>query len=213
MTVRTKSFFHRSLTIGRCCGCNMDLPISMPGSFLPDHDPIHPTLTRTSAHPLLFLSPQSPSAASSLSRSIRSIPRTISVSSNGGRKRARLDSTGSAASTPRATPQYDSCASLASAFSAAPSPAPFVNTNYRIAGGLDTPTTALSLDLYNGIEEQQDYRQNRFTVRFPQASQPDGYFPQTPALLGREANGRPRANSTPSRPGWSKTVWTYTGGV
>lgn len=77
------------------------------------------------------------------------------------------------------------------------SPASLINTQYKLAGGLDTPTAALSSTL-----ERYDYYA---TLSDPAMRGPgrgwgrnsgiegDNYFPQTtPTILGRETNGRPR---------------------
>lgn len=77
------------------------------------------------------------------------------------------------------------------------SPAPLINTQYKLAGGLDTPTAALSstLERYDCYATLSDP-----TMRGPgrgwgrnSSIEGDNYFPQiTPTMLGRETNGRPR---------------------
>ena len=91
----------------------------------------------------------------------------------------------------------------------AQSPAPLVNTDYRIKGGLDTPQQT--------IEDEEadfdlDYRMNRFNTHAPQRD--CSYDPHTPAPLAREGNGRKR-HPQESPKGWDipRTVWAWTGGA
>ena len=192
----------------------MEGPIPMPGSFLSDLDqPMRPTLTK--ARPSLYIPPQSPSAASSLSKSL--LPSRTTHSNNGSRKRARYDLSGSTFADFRQVPQDDGnadqvwAASTAS-FDSLRSPAPLVSTDYRLAGGLDTPTAATSSIFEDGHDSADtDYRPSRF----PSQTQPaaDGYSPCTPDVLSRERNGRKRALSSPQYQGWGKAVYNIVGGV
>src|SRR5271156_376150 len=119
----------------------MDDPIPMPGSFLFDLDqPVPPTLTK--ARPSLYIPPQSPSAASSLSKSFLSSH--IPNSSNGSRKRARYDLSDSTSTDLQQIPQDDgstdqSWAASTASYDSLRSPTPLVSTKYRLAGGWDTP--------------------------------------------------------------------------
>ncbi|KAK5553871.1 hypothetical protein LTR46_007976 [Exophiala xenobiotica] len=173
----------------------MDSPSPLPGSFLPANDT---TFRCTTFNSSLFLPPsqdrsQSP-ASSSLSQTFRA--RTSSQSSS--RKRPRLDPTS----------RRDTL-----------SPPPLVNTNYRIAGGLDTPT---ALDAHKDENADRyafetDCRPNRYTHMQRQDKTPaqtDSYFPQTPASNeSTHGNGKRRLSRSPNQNGWSKTVWALTGGI
>lgn len=191
----------------------MDFPLSMPGSFLPDHDaPIRPTLTRASANTALFFPPHSPSASSSLSKSIYSVPRTISVSGEQHtRKRARVDPAWSNRAT-AALERESQTSVLSSTVLDAPSPAPLVNLNYRLAGGLDTPRLARDSD-FDLESERQDYRQNRFTFEVSPTSKHTDYFPSTPCPLDRERNGRKRPHSVTERSSWTRMVYGVAGKI
>ncbi|KAK4935366.1 hypothetical protein LTR10_023570 [Elasticomyces elasticus] len=93
-------------------------------------------------------------------------------------------------------------------FCEALSPPPFVNTNYRIAGGLDTPT---ALNFQNEEDAQQyefevDCRPNRYATKTT-----DSYFPHTPS--DECTTSTRNASRSPREGGWGKTVWALTGGV
>lgn len=96
------------------------------------------------------------------------------------------------------------------------SPAPFVNTQYRLAAGLDTPTAiaALESDKSDGHAASSHYasRGGRGWDSGDSGTVSDSYFPQDLYALGREANGRPRF-STAQQPheGWAKTVHRVVG--
>ncbi|KAI9888335.1 MAG: hypothetical protein M1814_000565 [Vezdaea aestivalis] len=86
------------------------------------------------------------------------------------------------------------------------SPPPFVNTKYRLAGGLDSPSIA-SARLYELDEyDDMDDRRNIGLAR-PQ-------IPRTPSsdLLG-EHNGRARVLQNGTSPGWGHAVISVVGGV
>ena len=173
----------------------MDTTSPLPGSYLPANDT---TFRCTTFNSSLFLPPsqdrsQSP-ASSSLSQTFRA--RTSSQSSS--RKRPRLDPTS----------RRDTL-----------SPPPLANTNYRIAGGLDTPT---ALDVHREEDADRyafetDCRPNRYTHMQKQekpSAQTDSYFPQTPASIeSTHGNGKRRLSRSPNQNGWSKTVWALTGGI
>lgn len=190
----------------------MEGPVSMPGSFMPDFDHVvRPTLTTAYTRPSLYIPPQTPSASTSVSQSFHTAPRSISTAHYGGRKRARYGWSESSCTTPQYLPR-DEPESCSASFESTQSPAPFVNTTYRIAGGLDTPTAAISSS-YTETEKQLelDYRPSRFA---PQSrTEPDGYFPCTPDALSRERNGRKRCLSSPQPQGWGKVVFGMVGDV
>ncbi|CAF9933703.1 MAG: hypothetical protein ALECFALPRED_005673 [Alectoria fallacina] len=183
----------------------------MPGSF--SFDTILPTKLdlNVGGKSHFFQPPKTPSASSSLHTSTASLPAQdiISITS---RKRSRHDSH-SSNQTPiqpqsHAMPSMLSYTPSALESPSALSPAPFVNTQYRLAGGLDTPTVCLSMD------EEEDYpaspdlhlRGGRGCRGFELA--PDGYFPQSTPALSRESNGRPRKHAAPRiQDGLGKAVY------
>jgi hypothetical protein len=192
----------------------MEDPIPMPGSFLSDIDqPVRPTLTK--ARPSLYIPPQSPSAVSSLSKSV--LPSRIPHSSNGSRKRARYESSDSIFASLRQIPQDGGNSdqvwvASTTSLDSLQSSAPLVSTDYRLAGGLDTPTAATASACADCHDSAViDYRPSRF----PSQIQPtaDDYFPCTPDVLSRERNGRKRALSSPQHQGWGKAVCNIVGGV
>ena len=186
----------------------------MPGSFLPELDhPVRPTLTK--ARPSLYIPPQSPSAASSLSKSF--LPSCIPDASYGSRKRPRYDYSGlNVTKSPRIVPVDRNTDQLWAASTTScdsvHSPAPLVSTDYRLAGGLDTPTTATASTYDDGCDSVAlDYRPSRFRSQTQPIS--DDYFPRTPDVLNRERNGRKRTKSSPQYQGWANTVCNIVGGV
>jgi len=185
----------------------MDLHTPMPGSFLGESDnTVCPALTRAEASAALFIPPQSPSASIALSQSIRSSSQSKSVAKVVSRKRQRIDVSASIFGTPQAPADTD-----ASSYSLdAPSPAPFVNTRYRIKGGLDTPSAAQA-QKYEDEDDygfEQYYRPNRFASR--NHLQHD-MNPATPANNHVPKRGRSRSPSYQS--GWGTTAWQLTGGL
>ena len=201
----------------------MELPVSMPGSFLPDYDhPAEPTLTKANARPPVFLPPTSQSASTSLSRSFYNIPRTVSGLSHGSRKRARYDvSSDLTLITPSGTRQNwinvgeDSTSTLLNTYSPIPSPDTLTSTHYRLAGGLDRPANAIGLlASYDGEEDsefEQEYRPARFSHQAWR--DPDGYFPPTPAVVTGAKKGRKGAHPSPDGLGWSDAVYRLFGGM
>jgi hypothetical protein len=192
----------------------MDDPIPMPGSFLFDLDqPVRPTLTK--ARPSLYIPPPSPSAASSLSKSFLSSH--IPHSSNGSRKRARYDLSDSTSTdlqqiAPDVGNTDQSWAASTASYDSWQSPAPLVSTNYRLAGGWDTPTAAAASIYADGHDSAiADYRPSRFALQTQAVA--DGYVPSTPDVLSRERNGHKRALSSPQYQGWGKAVYNIVGGV
>ncbi|RMZ85088.1 hypothetical protein DV738_g104, partial [Chaetothyriales sp. CBS 135597] len=93
-----------------------------------------------------------------------------------------------------------------------PSPVPLVNTDYRIAGGLDTPRAEGADRDEPNWELENDLRVNRFT--HPPSPPPDSVFPRTPQHPGDtgdgDGSGRPAQASTS---GWGHTLWSLTGSV
>ena len=176
----------------------------MPGAFSFDCET---EFSKPVARPSFYI-PPSPSASSVLSSSIT---RTLSNPNLHCRKRPRIDSSRDSQRTPRGPRRTDT---FTSTFSfGAPSPAPLVNVEYRLAGGLDTPTAEkLRHEEQAQYDFEQDLRPNRYT--FP-AQQPDnGYFPQTPSSADLASRKRLFPSSpSQARTGLVHTVWAFTGGV
>lgn len=152
----------------------------------------------------IFQPPRTPSASTSLHRSSAFL-----LSQNGkisgSRKRPRKDSYlaeeplsntfDASAWSPMESVMHSSLTCLGSLDEM--SPAPLINTQYKLAGGLDTPTAALSstLERYDCYATLSDPAMRGPGRGWGRNSGIDGdnYFPQiTPPVLGREANGRPR---------------------
>ena len=102
------------------------------------------------------------------------------------------------------------------------SPMPFVNTKYRLAGGMDTPTLAAAqLDGADGGDySDAGYRKNLNGRPSLVARQSTSYFPALEELP-REANGRPRPfqpsqsfrSLSSQEEGWVKPALGVVGGV
>ncbi|KAI9878861.1 MAG: hypothetical protein M1823_006902, partial [Watsoniomyces obsoletus] len=178
----------------------------MPGAYSLDVDL---DFSRPVAKPSFYI-PPSPSASSVLSSSVS---KTLSSSNLHCRKRPRIASPGDSTATPKRIHSANAFTSTSTFNSDAPSPAPLVNTDYRIAGGLDTSTAERGRQEDQAqFEFEQDLRPTRYGG--PTRSHIDGYFPQTPAsaTLGSRKRSYSRLPRQ-SRPGWGHTVWTLTGGV
>jgi len=134
------------------------------------------------------------------------------------KNRARNDSLQSSISTPQSiTP--GAWSSISSNFpstteaSDVTSPASFVNTRYRLAGGLDTPSTASTSGFYDA-QDTPYFIMRRGNRTNNTASPPEDYFGRMPPALDREGNGRSRAY-TPQiqNEGWSQAVVAAVAGV
>lgn len=125
------------------------MPESIPGAFFVD-TPVPPKLDLSGAQSQLFQLPQTPSASSSLYRSIST-----------SRKRARYDPSQNhrhdMTSSEREKPTlYDSFT-----FDDGASPTPLVNTEYRLAGGREQPRNPFE----SGVGEpstELDFRPSRY---------------------------------------------------
>ncbi|OQV09516.1 hypothetical protein CLAIMM_13631 [Cladophialophora immunda] len=185
-----------------------------PGSYLPENK-ISLHCARFKASPFLPPSESNPTPDSS---SAWSQPRALRPLATGNglhtpdddqqhsRKRPRLDTKSVC---------DDSCTTSETAFwREALSPPPLVNTNYRIAGGLDTPT-ALDIQKEEDAHEfdyEIDCRPNRYNSQnpFPPST---SYCPQTPAPDRSRRNKRRLSPPAPPMKSWGKTVWALTGGL
>ena len=174
----------------------------MPGSF--SFDTILPPKLdlNVGAKSHFFQPPKTSSASSSLHTSNPSLSpqhaqHVIGIAS---RKRSRHDPYSSNQATPSKAQSHaspsDTCSkSPALESSICWSPVPFVNTQYRLAGGFDTPTARLTMNEEGGEYSTSPDLHVRQCGGFH--STPDGYFPQSTAALSREANGRPRQHASP----------------
>ena len=149
-----------------------------------------------------FQPPKTSSASDSLQCTTPSLS-TQHINLSTSRKRSRHDSYDpylSDQATPVKTLSYvsptdTSYSPSALGHSTFSSPVPFVNTRYRLAGGLDTPTACLTMDKEVEYLTSPDLHVRGFG-RFQ--STPDSYFPQlTSPPLSREGNGRPRQHASP----------------
>lgn len=180
----------------------------MPGSFaiLP------PKLDINVGAKSHFFQPPTPSASSSLHRSTASLPAQDVINTT-GRKRSRHDSHSSDQATPfKKAPSHASQSMLSCTPSnldspSSLSPVPFVNTQYRLAGGLDTPTARLMMDEGGGeYRTSPDLHLRGGYNGFESAL--DSYFPPYASALSRECNGRPRQHAPPRiQDGLGKAVY------
>ena len=182
------------------------------GSYFLEHA-LPPKLDiNTNANCHFFQPPTTPSASTFLRTSTYGLPANTSISgSNISRKRSRTDSLLSEQTTPY-TPSADGWSTITPSedryMAQTPrpmSPMPFVNTQYRIAGGLDTPTAALSSAFEIGSTPTVDvnFRRGGGLARTP------SYFHPRPLSSGlaRESNGRPRLyKSSNSHLGWTRSA-------
>jgi hypothetical protein len=190
----------------------------MPGAFNFEHHQDHgsaPRLSGAKSH--IFQPPRTPSASSSLylTRSTTSILSDSDRSTTTGRKRTRTDYNAETNATP-----VSMMVDWSTIDSVEPgSPMPFVNTRYRLAGGMDTPTgdatAAHELDVseYSDIEYRRGLSGGGVKRIFVEEKQ--SCFPQPQVGLSADSNGRPRVPSfRPSNSeGWSKTALEVVGGV
>lgn len=180
----------------------MALQIPLSGS--PSLETTLPPKLDAGAKSHIFQPPRTPSASTSLHRSSAFL-----LSQNGkipgSRKRSRKDSYlaeeplsntfDASAWSPMESYLHSSMTCPGSPDEM--SPAPLINTQYKLAGGLDTPTAALSstlerYDCYATLSDPAMRGPGRGWGR-NSGIEGDNYFPQiAPTILGRETNGRPR---------------------
>lgn len=183
---------------------------SMPGSFSFDTT-LPPKLDiNVGAKSHFFQPPKTCSASSSLHRSTLSLP-APNVIITPSRKRSRPDSHESDQATPFKAQSHASPSMLSHTPSALESPSlmspmPFVNMQYRLAGGLDTPTAHLIMDQEGGEYPMSPDPHVRGIGGYQ--SGPDNYFPRSASALSREGNGRPRLQASPRmQDGLGKAVY------
>ncbi|OCT51473.1 hypothetical protein CLCR_08421 [Cladophialophora carrionii] len=191
-------------------------PNPMPGTFLPDND-FSFRCAKFKASP--FLPPDrdtsntttTSSSSSSFSQNSQQGWRQSETNTSRfsddqrySRKRPRLN-TGSL--------QDASHNRSSSAHGDVSSPSPLVNTDYRIAGGLDTPTASRTQHEEDGHEfdYEIDCRPSRYSSQ-NSSHTTDSYFPKTTAPDRSRKNKRRLSPPSPPMKGWGKTVWAFTGG-
>ena len=181
----------------------------MPGSF--SFDTILPPKLdiNVGAKSHFFLPPKTLSASSSLHKSTASFsPQHVITTTK--RKRSRHDSHLSHQPTPIEAPSYASPSMLPYTPSrldtpSSLSPAPFVNTQYRLAGGVDTPTARLAMEAEDLASPELYLRGGAYRGL---QSLPDSYFPRSDSVLSRESNGRSSQHPSPRiQDGLGKAVY------
>lgn len=177
----------------------------MPGSLGFDHVLTAKLDPNVGSRSHIFQPPQTPSASTILHQSTNSLASQDDLQTS--RKRLRQDSIVSDEALARFDDHGWSSAQSPSATLGATSPAPFVSTQYRLAGGLDTPTTGYTSATDSALSPDFILRGGR-GWRPSSGSSPESYFPQ----LAREGNGRSRhRRSDPRNDGWGKTIYSVIG--
>lgn len=183
----------------------------MPGSFSLDCT-LPPKLDlKVGAKTHIFQPPSTPSASSSLYKTTSFASSEIE-SSITSRKRARHDSFQATLHSPDAS-DWSSGLPSTTATSRTISPAPLVNTRYKLAGGLDTPTAFISV-----IDRDDDCQtspamnlRGRCWDRSNESFM-DEPSPRLSSALARESNGRPRIYKSPGiRDGLGNAVYRFVG--
>ncbi|KAL8927551.1 MAG: hypothetical protein Q9208_002356 [Pyrenodesmia sp. 3 TL-2023] len=160
-----------------------------------------------------FFQPPPSAAADTLHQSSASF-QSHDLTPNTSRKRSRHQYSLSDSATPCSAPIRNWVVPSGYNTPNLASPAPFVNTQYRLAGGLDTPTAALnrSLDLSEGNGSSTNMTSRGGSHGTSRGIACEDYFGRLPSALPREANGRPRIYSRhSSKDGWGGTVYTILG--
>ncbi len=189
----------------------------MPGSFSFDSVLLPPKLDINVGAKSHFFQPPK-TASNSLHSSTASLPHQDVISTT-SHKRSRHDSHLSDQATPfkaqsHASPNMLSYTPSALESPISLSPVPFANTQYRLAGGLDTPTARLAIEEEGGeCRTTPDLHFRGRGLRGLQLA-PDSYFPQSTSALSRESNGRPRQHASPRiQDGLGKAVYSMVGKV
>lgn len=167
---------------------------AMPGTFSIDHN--------VGAQVHLFQLPQTPSSSTYLHASTNSLA-SHDEDGHPSRKRSRRSSY--EACRTRDSDLGLSTGAIALETPGALSPAPFVNTRYTLAGGLDTPTTTFTSSTEYAVSPDVTARGGRGWQTNTRANS-DSYFPQ----ISRERNGRARLSRPPSN-NWGKTIYNVFG--
>lgn len=193
----------------------------MPGSFTFEST-LTPKLDVSVGAKSHIFQPPPTSATSSLHFSHASLSTSASRDdrSNTKRKRSRHDGTSSTIIQPSyastnndalSSMAYDPSTSACDLPESMESPAPFVNEKYRLAGGLDTPTSRIALDhdYFNPGAGDFQSRTGR-SLRSIDHPDRDGHFNHSPipSALARERNGQPRIATSPNiRDGLGRTLY------
>lgn len=159
-----------------------------------------------------FFQPPALSAVETLQQSTTSLE-SENVASNTKRKRSRHQYSLSDSATPSSSATRDWMSPSSCCTPNIASPAPFVNTQYRLAGGLDTPTAALSQSVIFGENALSPNLVPRGGSRSVHRGISDeDYFTSIPSALSREANGRPRLHANHvTNDGWGRTMYGVIG--
>ena len=189
---------------------------TMPGYFSFD-SPLTPKVDLTvGTRPHIF---QTPSASASLQSSTASL--TSSAYDHGrtrSRKRPRNDAQTTSDETSHFRLTHD-LASMAcdtpSALTPCQSPPPIANMAYRLAGGLDTPTTnaAASNKAWDCLDSSTQHDAQSRLIRGYDAMNQTSYFdPVVPPALAVERNGQPRLPKSPGiRDGLGNVIYRFAG--
>ncbi|KAL8805780.1 MAG: hypothetical protein Q9200_005292 [Gallowayella weberi] len=155
-----------------------------------------------------FFQPPAPSAVETLQQSTASSESDNAVSST-TRKRSRHQYSLSDSATPCSATTREWTIPSSYNTPNVVSPPPLVNTQYRIAGGLDTPSAALDTSSALGHDGYSSYLAQRGGNRHDQrGTQGEDYFACLPSALSRETNGRPRQKTRHmTNDGWGQTIY------
>ncbi|KAL8788661.1 MAG: hypothetical protein Q9213_001589 [Squamulea squamosa] len=157
-----------------------------------------------------FFQPPAPSAVETLQQSTTSIE-SENVASRSNRKRSRYQYSLSDSATPCSAGNRGGTIPSSYNTPNRASPAPFVNTQYRLAGGLDTPTAALSTSMILSEDRLSPNPASRGRGIHKGMSN-DDYFGHLPSAPSREANGRPRLHHQKlTNDGWGRTIYGVIG--
>lgn len=191
---------------------------AMPGSYSFD-SPLTPKVNLTAGtKPHLF---QTPAASASLQSSTASLTSSAyDHSRTRNRKRLRNDPQTTSYQPPHSAWTHDSTRMACDTPSAltpalSESPPPIANMAYRLAGGLDTPTTnaGLSSKSWDSNGNTIQYQTQPRLVRGYDPIDQGGYFDRVvPPALAMERNGQPRLPKSPGlRDGLGNVIYRFAG--
>lgn len=186
--------------------------VTMPGACT--FDSSLPPKLDVAAKSLFFQPPKTPSASTSLRKATPSLSYHHDHASTSRKRLRHYDPT--TGTSPQSHPWSDMAVSSTPLDTpGAMSPMPFVNSEYELAGGLDTPTAARSSAMDHGEDDYRatsdlHLRGGRGIRGFDPGS--DSYFPNPSSALSRESNGRARMQPQPGiRDGLERVVYTFVG--
>ncbi|PQE23244.1 MFS transporter protein [Rutstroemia sp. NJR-2017a BVV2] len=166
---------------------------NMPGAFNLDHEATHLSGAKSN----MFLPPETPSV--SATSSLYLTRSTDMITAITGRKRNRVEP----AQYPKDENEDDR------ELMTPGSPMPFVNTKYRLAGGLDTPQQELQ---NRDLRRDSDYGDIGYRKQLDEVKEDFEMDGNGADQLSRDENGRPRIRAKASE-GWIKPVVDVVGGV